>query len=181
MIGIMCEALIDRVIGIGGAQRALNKDSYLFHQSEPIHSVFVVLKGLVELVRYQMDGNSIVLQRARCNTILAEASVYSESYHCDAIARLPSRYIEVPKTRFQKQLRKDQDFADLWTAHLAREMQSARFRSEILARRTVAERLDGWFAWKGNTMPEKGNWKSIAEQIGVSPEALYRELAKRKH
>jgi hypothetical protein len=28
--------------------------------------------------------------------------------------------------------------------------------------------------------PEKGDWKLVASQIGVSPEALYREIAKRR-
>jgi hypothetical protein len=29
-------------------------------------------------------------------------------------------------------------------------------------------------------LPPKGEWKSVAEQIGVSPEALYRELSRRR-
>lgn len=176
----MSTDLIDKIVPMGGAPRALNENSFLFHQSEPVKSVFIVMEGLVELTRCQLDGTSIVLQRAECRTVLAEASVYSERYHCDAIVKLPSQYIEIPKKRFRQGLHKDQEFADLWTAHLSREMQSARYRSEILARKTVAERLDGWLAWKGGALPRKGQWKSIAEQIGVSPEALYRELAKRK-
>jgi hypothetical protein len=28
-------------------------------------------------------------------------------------------------------------------------------------------------------MPQKGLWKDVAEEIGVSPESLYRELAAR--
>jgi hypothetical protein len=29
-------------------------------------------------------------------------------------------------------------------------------------------------------LPSKGEWKALAEDIGVSPEALYRELSKRR-
>lgn len=29
-------------------------------------------------------------------------------------------------------------------------------------------------------LPAKGEWKSVAQQIGVSPEALYREIARRR-
>lgn len=171
--------IVDQIIHMSGIQRPLVKGSYLFHQGDPVKSLFVVGGGLVELTRCQIDGTSIVLQRAKSHTILSEASVYSEKYHCDAIVKLPSQIIEIPKMRFRERLHEDQEFSDLWTTHLAREMQSARYRSEILNRRTVAERLDGWLAWKGCDLPEKGQWKSIAEQIGVSPEALYREIAKR--
>lgn len=45
--------------------------------------------------------------------------------------------------------------------------------------RTVSERLDFWFAWNEGRLPERVSWKDIAEEIGVSPEALYRERSKR--
>ena len=51
-------------------------------------------------------------------------------------------------------------------------------RAEILALKTVAERLDAWIAWH-EQRPAKGKWRHVAEEIGVSPEAFYRELAKR--
>ena len=46
--------------------------------------------------------------------------------------------------------------------------------------RTVAERLEAWTAWNGSKSPKKGEWKLVANQIGVSPEALYREFAKNR-
>jgi hypothetical protein len=49
-----------------------------------------------------------------------------------------------------------------------------------LSLKTVAERLEGWLIWRGGGLPPKGAWKDIAAEIGVSPEALYRELAKRR-
>ncbi len=180
MIEIMSTELIERILTLTGKRRRLVRDRYLFHQGDPAKSVYVVEDGLIELARYQLDGSPIVLQRAVRRTVLAEASVYSEAYHCDAIVRSPSVLFEVPKKRFLDQLRKDEEFSDIWASHLAKEVQSARYRSEILSRRTVAERLNGWLAWKGGGRPEKGKRKAIAEQIGVSPEALYRELAKRR-
>ncbi len=53
-------------------------------------------------------------------------------------------------------------------------------RSEILSMRTVVKRLDAWLLSHGDRLPAKGEWKNLALQIGVSPEALYRELARRK-
>lgn len=179
MIGIMSVAFVARFIAAADRRRTLAQGVRLFRQGDPVRSVFVVEEGLIALTRHLRDGKSLVLQRATCRTVLAEASVYSETYHCDAIAEAPSRVFEWRKAVFLKHLRENEAFYDLWAAHLAREVQSARYRSEILTRKTVAQRLDGWLAWSGNKLPPRGQWKDIALQIGVSPEALYRELAKR--
>ena len=180
MIKIMSQIFVEQLIMRADKQRILDKDTYLFHQGDPVSSVFVVEEGFVELTRYQQDGTSIVLQRATSQTILAEASVYSSTYHCDGIAKLPTRVVALSKDVFLKQLVKDEAFSRLWSEHLAREVQSARLRSEILSRKTVSERLDGWLTWYENKLPPKGQWKSVAVQIGVTHEALYRELATRR-
>jgi CRP-like cAMP-binding protein len=80
----------------------------------------------------------------------------------------------------RRRFRADPEFAEAWAIHLAGEVQTARFRSEVVALRTVASRLDAWLAWRGDLIPPKGVWKQIADQIGVTPEALYREMAKRR-
>ncbi len=180
MIWIMSEGFIERLIEMADGRRTLAQGTRLFHQDDRVRTVFVVEDGLVELTRHQRDGASIVLQRATRQTVLAEASVYSEIYHCDGVVARPSSVCHFAKAAFLERLRRDDAFANLWAAHLAREVQVARLRSEILSRNTVAERLDGWLAWQGNELPAKGQWKGIAVQIGVSPETLYRELAKRR-
>ncbi len=180
MIVIMSGNFVEQLIAKAGRRRRLHQGAYLFHQGAAVRAIFVIEEGLVELTRHHRDGASIVVQRATSRTILAEASVYSATYHCDAVVESPSRVFALSKAAFLEHLRDDVAFANLWAAHLAREVQSARYRSEILTRKTVAERLDGWLAWRGNELPPKGRWKGIAGQIGVSPEALYRELAKRR-
>ncbi len=52
-------------------------------------------------------------------------------------------------------------------------------RSEIVALKTVAQRLDAWLTWH-DAIPPKGECRALAFEIAVSPEALYRELGKRK-
>jgi CRP-like cAMP-binding protein len=77
-------------------------------------------------------------------------------------------------------LAKSLEFSNVWSNYLAQELQRSRLRSEILSLKTVAARLEAWIAWNGGNAPEKGEWKLLAGEIGVSPEALYRELAKRR-
>ncbi|MEH6476704.1 MAG: Crp/Fnr family transcriptional regulator [Sneathiella sp.] len=176
----MYENFIDRLVAKSNKSQLIDPGSYLFHEGDRVDAIYIVLDGMIELVRYQQDGTSITLQRAASQSILAEASIYSELYHCDAIAKLPSRVFMLPKVTFLTLLQQDKDLSNSWAARLAREVQTARSQIEILSRKTVSERLDGWLAWKGAELPSKGAWKGIADQIGVSPEALYREIAKRR-
>lgn len=180
MIGIMLKNLLTVVISRATRRRELAKESYLFHQGDEVKSVFVVETGSIELTRFQENGAPLILQRAGPGAFLAEASVYSEIYHCDALAAEACLIHEWERSAFLKLLADTPGYSELWAAYLAKEVQSARYRSEILTRKGVSERLDCWLTWKGGAMPPKGNWKSVAAQIGVSPEALYRELARRR-
>ncbi|MCC2113096.1 MAG: Crp/Fnr family transcriptional regulator [Hyphomicrobiales bacterium] len=176
----MSKALSDLLLSMAERRRTLDRGSYLFHRDDPVRSVFVVAEGAVELVRPQPDGKPILVQRAEDRSVIAEASLYSDRYHCDAIAAAPSVISVISKLAFRLRLAADAGFAELWSSHLATEMQKARYRSEILTRKTVSERLDAWLDWRGSGLPHKGQWKGVALQIGVSPEALYRELSKRR-
>jgi CRP-like cAMP-binding protein len=111
---------------------------------------------------------------------LAEASLYSETYHCDAVASGPAVTRVYSKAGLKRLLSNSPEISDIWANFLAQELQRTRLRSEILSLKTVAERLDAWIVWHGDSMAEKGQWKLVANQIGVSPEALYREVAKRR-
>lgn len=154
-------------------------DQYLFHLGDRVRIVHLVQEGTVHLARNQMDGSSIILQRAGPGSILAEASLYSDKYHCDATAISATRTRAFTKADVQALLQKAPEFGNVWARHLAKELQRTRMQAEILALKTVAERLDAWIAWNDNDFPRKGEWKIVANEIGVSPEALYREIAKR--
>ncbi|WP_428646566.1 Crp/Fnr family transcriptional regulator [Roseibium sp.] len=173
-------ALISTLFETAGSRdRRLAAGTYLFHQGEPVESLFLVTGGEVQLIRHQAGGSAIVLQRAGPGNILAEASTFAACYHCDAIARSNATVRGIARSRFLRHFREEPDFALAWSAQLAREVQATRLRSEILSLRTVAERLDAWIAWHG-ALPPKGEWNQIALQIAVSPEALYREISTRK-
>ena len=180
MIAIMSTNIIKSIRALRGSYVTLERDGRLFCQGDFVQSVFVVEDGLIELLRPHTDGRGILLQRAARHTVLAEASIYTDTYHCNAIASQPSQVYRVAKEDFLNHFNGHPQFAHQWTAYLAMSVQSARFRSEGLTLKTVAERLDGWLSWPSNTLPEKGQWMRLAAELGVSQEALYRELANRR-
>jgi CRP-like cAMP-binding protein len=180
MIVIMLETLMTQLQTIpDGKERHLAAGAFLFHQGDAVESLFVVLAGEVRLVRHQLNGGSITQQRAKSGMVLAEASLFSDYYRCQAVVETASCVYVLPKQAVFSHLQTDATFAQNWMAYLVGEVQRARFRSELLSLKTVAARLEAWLNWRGNTLPPKGEWKALAEQLGVSPEALYRELARR--
>ena len=124
------------------------------------------------------DGTSLTLHVATSGMALAEASLFAAAYHCDAVARSPARVASLSRADFLKLVQSNSDAALSLIESHAREVQALRARIEILRLRRVADRLDAWLDIHGE--PAKGAWVSVAEAIGVSPPALYRELARRR-
>lgn len=179
MIEIMSSSIFDQLRPKASVSRSFEKGEYLFHQGDSIHVLALVVEGYVHLMRFQEDGHSAVLQRAGPMSVLAEASVFSEKYHCDAIAMTAGRALFVPIGTLRQLLEREPAFALEWINHISGELKKVRTRAEILALRSVGARLDAWITVNEGLLPPKGQWKSLAAEIGVSPEALYREIARR--
>jgi CRP-like cAMP-binding protein len=175
----MIEIMLEHLEVLRQIERSFREGQYLFHRNDRVKSIFVIETGTAQLIRHHPNGSAVVLQRASPGTILAEASLFTPKYHCDAIAVSPVVARLISKSAMQRLFFTDQQFASAWATYLACEVRVARLRSEILALKTVSERLDAWLADRSQ-IPPKGNWKLIAQEIGISPEALYREFARRK-
>lgn len=180
MIAIMSIPIEPFLSGLRARQWIVDAGQLLFHRGDTVKEVHFILTGSVHLVRYQSDGSTLILQRAGPGSILAEASLYSETYHCDAVASGRAEIKAYSKASVRRLLANSPEFSHVWARFLAGELQGARLRAEILSLKTVAGRLDAWIAWNGGDLPEKGEWKLVANEIAVSPEALYRELARRR-
>lgn len=180
MIAVMSTELIPILLGMSGAMREFSALSRLFSQGDKVRSLFIVREGAVDLERISANGAILTLQRARPVSMISEASLYAESYHCSAVCKERTLTWVISKSDIHKRLEQDISIAAVWVRHLAREIQRTRFQAEVMSLKTVADRLDAWLDWNGCALPAKGEWKGLASQIGVSPEALYRELAKRQ-
>lgn len=98
MISIMSDqifALFD-----AGADRPLRKDEPLFLTGHPVRFMFLVVDGQVDLVRHRQEGALVLMTRASSGQVLAEASAYSDVYHCDGTAAESSRLRAIPVAAF---------------------------------------------------------------------------------
>ena len=179
MIAIMSD-WIEALATMLGPDRQAEANSVLFRQGDNVQFMYVVRSGCVHLVRWGENGSSAVMQRAEAPAALAESSIFSSAYHCDGVCITEAVIARAKVAKVRKALDERPDLLRKLTRHLAREVQKTRSRLELLTRRTVAERLDGWLALNDGALPMRGQWRGVAEDIGVSPEAFYRELQRRR-
>jgi CRP-like cAMP-binding protein len=180
MIAIMSKSLFERFLMLAEREGRLAAGDVLFRTDDPVLSLFLVTAGELRLVRALPNGLQLTLQCAGSFSILAEASLFADRYHCDAMAAEESAVRAVPVAKARAALEADPTLAFALMRHLAGEVHRTRARAEILSLKSVALRIDGWMALNGGVLPPKGRWHQVASEIGVTPEALYRELARRR-
>ena len=177
MITIMQERI--EQLFAGGLTRRLEPAQPLFHVADVVAFMYFVLQGQITLSRQTENGATVILQQAQSGQVLAEASAFSSTYHCNAQATRATHVRAVPVNLFHNRLKQDANLSQVWASYLASQVQSARMLAEIRTLRKVGDRLDAWLE-QGRTMPPKGKWQELASQLGVTREALYRELAGRR-
>lgn len=175
MIAIM-STILDA--GLPVQERALDAGSVLFRQGDTVRRMHEVCAGSLRLVRHTPGGRPLVLQRAGPGVLLAEASLFAARYQCDAVAESPCAVRSVDRAALLARLRGDPDAVLALTERVCHEVQRLRGRLELMSLPRVADRLDAWLAL-GGTDGERP-WTHVATELGVSPEALYRELARRR-
>lgn len=153
----------------------------IFRQGDTVRWLYLVTKGRVRLSRVLARGTEIALVRASGGAILAEASVFSTRYHCDAIAETPSTLRRFAMREVLALLETQPDAAIAYGAYLARQLMELRTTVEVRAIRRADDRLLAWLrlgaTGKPPTFDSQGAWPSVARQIGLTPETLYRALA----
>ena len=162
------------------SEQSLAAGAPLFHQGDTAGAVYAVASGTVRLERDTADGHTIVIHRARAGESLAEAALYADTYHCDAIAEVPARVIVYPKDAMLALLRADATTAQTLTAALARQVQALRTQIELRNLRPANARVLAYLELladgDGNIEFDRP-LKELAGEIGLTHEALYRALA----
>ena len=155
MITIMSTQLQSLFDGLRGQEFSFLAGQHVFQATDPVRLIHLVRSGSIFLTRRQRDGAALVLQRASAGSVLAEASVYSDRYHCAAEAQSHAVTWGVPRRDFRKRITTDGTYANAWATHLAQEVQRARLQAEIVSLRTVAARVSAWLSWN-RQLPPKG-------------------------
>jgi len=156
----------------------IKKNERVFLASATPVWMFYVISGEVTLERSGMHGESVVLQRTR-QGFISEASLKVSRYHCDAVAITDSHLIKVPIKALIKSLDYDPAFAGRWISMLNMEVRRLRLRLERLNMKSIRDRLVHLIETEGHDgrFPIPSGLKTLAGELGVTHEALYRAIA----
>jgi CRP-like cAMP-binding protein len=162
-------------------QRILQAGESLFRQGDQTYGIFAIENGRVQMVRYDIHGRSLVLFTAAKGELFAEAALFSETYHCDAVAVTEATVRIYPRPILLSLLGRDPIVAQKFIALLAQEVMSLRTRLEVLNIRPASERVLRHLSIAagpdGRTVELSGTLKEMASELGLAQEVLYRTLA----
>jgi CRP/FNR family transcriptional regulator, dissimilatory nitrate respiration regulator len=161
--------------------RRLAAGEALFRQGDAPVALHVVRDGRVRLVRHLEDGSTVALHVAQANETLAEAALFADAYHCDAVADIPSEVTTVPKADLLAALEADPRACLALAKGLASHLRDLRAQLELRSIRSAPERILFWLRLHANGAPPTVRvdrpWTEIAAEIGLTREVVYRALA----
>ncbi len=172
---------LTRTVQAAGIERALKAGQVLFRSGQRTAGLYEVIAGEVRLVRVDRAGREAVLHTASAGETLAEASLFAASYHCDAVALTEAVVRLYPKATLLAEFAREPKAAQAFTAMLARQVMNLRTRLEQRNIHSARDRIHHYLALNagadGRTVKIPGTLKNLANELGLTHEALYRTLA----
>ena len=167
--------------GLASNMRELKDGERLFATGQRPTRLYFLVSGVVQLLRPLKNGSDAIMHRARAGDWIAESSLFSEKYHCDAISVGAARVRGVRKpellTLFASDPARCLEFAEI----LALRLRQLRGAHEIVRMRGAEERVAQWLALHAEGTPPTvaidRTWSRIADELALTREAVYRALA----
>jgi CRP-like cAMP-binding protein len=164
-----------------GRERRLATGESLFRLGDRTAGCYKIVKGRVRLLRVGANGQEVTLYVASAGDFVAEASLFSATYHCDAVAMTDAVVQLYPKAAVLAEFRRNPEAARAFMAMLAHQIMTLRTRLEQRNIRSARDRVRHFLntnvAADGRTVAFPGTLKELASELGLTHEALYRALA----
>jgi CRP/FNR family transcriptional regulator, dissimilatory nitrate respiration regulator len=172
---------LTRTVQAAGIERTLKAGQVLFRIGHRTAGFYEVVTGTIRLVRVDRAGREAVLHIAVAGETLAEASLFAPAYHCDAIATTDAVVRLYPKAVVLAEFERNPKAAQAFMAMLARQVMTLRTHLELRNIHSARDRVRHYLALNagtdGRTVVVRGTLKDLANELGLTHEALYRTLA----
>lgn len=159
---------------------ALEPGQSMFRQGDDPPGLPFVIDGRIDLLRHTETGRSVRIHVARTGETFAEASIFAERCHCDAIAAEPSHLRLLPKRSVRFAFAAQPELAQVFSLHLAQSLMTSRRLLELRAITPLTERALARLSDLTDAtgmLPRETTLMSIAADLDVTPPALYRAIA----
>jgi CRP-like cAMP-binding protein len=153
----------------------------LFQRNEPSRAIYAVKAGCVRLLHYTKSGQCISHYSVHTGELCAEIVLFLDAYACTAIAEEPTQVLAFPKEAFLSGIQQDPDLAIAFMTQLSNRLHMAKIMVELRSIRSATERVLHYLRLitppEQNAVVLEQPLKSIAADLGISPEAFSRTLA----
>ncbi len=167
------------------SERRLKAGETLFRRGSKTTGLYEVMSGYVRLARFDRSGGEVVLHVAGPGETLAEASLFSSQYHCDALASTDATVRLYPKREMLAAFEANPKAIHAFSRTLAHLVMNLRTRIEQRNIRSARERVRHYLVLNvgpdGRTVEPRGTLKHLAAELGLTHETLYRTLAELQH
>lgn len=148
----------------------------LFREGEPTKGLYICVSAVVHLVRSGPGGEPITIHRSIAGQPFAEASVFAERFHCDALIKGSGQVLRIPKAVVLDGFHQP-EFATAYNRLMSRQVQQYRQLLEIISIKSARERV--YAAMVAGLM--QGTIMDLASRIALTHEATYRALRSLEH
>lgn len=158
---------------------SVRKGMILFAPGDESRGFYAVSSGAMRLYRVSPAGKEVTLAIADACSTFAEASVFSDIYHCYSQALRDTTLSFFAKDEFLKILQSDALFACAWIQFLSLQVLSLRRRIEDLSVKPPIARIAGYILLLSELQDNEpvmlpAHRKSIATLLGMTHETFYR-------
>ena len=151
--------------------RSSEQGEVLFREGEPTNGMFVSLGAEVRMERVGPNGEPITIHAAKPGQSFAEASVFTDRYHCDATVVMSGEIAKIPKSVLLSGFASP-EFSTAYNRIMARQVQSYRQILEIISIKSAVERV--YAAIVAGLL--ESSVIMLSRRIALSHEATYRAL-----
>lgn len=160
----------------------LGRGEYLFREGDRTRACFVVQSGAVRVFRQSPDGLERVLHVFRAGEAFAEAALGGlEAYPANAAAMTDAVVLSVPQERFIEAVRARPQLAFAIIASLSQHLRTLVERFAEQSTQGSCRRVCEWLrqaARQGDRIELPGRKCDLANELGMTPETLSRQLRK---
>lgn len=147
------------------------KGSVLFREGDPTEGLFLSLSATIKMARSGPDGEPVTIHTVQARQSFAEASVFADKYHCDAVVLFEGEVIRIPKPIVLAGLA-DPEFSTAYNRIMSRQVQAYRQIVEIMSIRSAVERV--YAAVVAGLLDT--SVMTLSQRIALTHEATYRAL-----
>jgi CRP/FNR family transcriptional regulator, dissimilatory nitrate respiration regulator len=176
------DELLTSVCGNTASLQKLAAGDILFSAGMSSVGIYTVRKGRVRLERITERGKEAVLYVANPGDPFAEASIFSDVYHCSAVALTNVTVHFYPREKLLFEFRNNPAFTLAYARMLGRQLMSTRTRLERVNMNNAGDRVRHFLILEagpeGYNLERRGALKELAAELSLAPEALSRTLSK---